>query len=278
MPGPIQSFLIRNLPVPIREWLVKARNIGRDIPGTATVNGETFQVVPRKFWIRFNRGEWEPELIRFFSKYVDPEKTVLDIGAWQGPSLFTAISCDAKKIIAVEAHPETCNLLKTNIHNNGIEDLVDVREICISDKTGEEVSFGPIDSHVEHSSVNGIGGNGFTVQTISFTDFLGQLNLTDINIVKIDVEGSERLCIAGLKVLAEVPDLAIYLAMHPPFWPEKRAVADNFMTLSNHFDLFDSKERPLSDNEFLEWMMSDEKTIYPNKTGRFFDIILKSKR
>jgi FkbM family methyltransferase len=278
LPGKVQSFFIRHLPVPIREWLVKVRNIGRKIPDKATVNGETFKVVPDKFWIRFNEGEWEPDLNRFFSNHVRPERTVLDIGAWQGPSVFMALSYNAKKIIAVEANPGTCTLLRANIQNNGIEDVVDLQECCISDKTGEDVSFGPIDNHVRHTSVNGIGGSGFTIRTVSFTDFLGKLDLSDINIVKIDVEGGERLLNAGLKTLSDVPDTVIYLAMHPPFWPDKRVVAEDFMTLCTFFDLFDSKENPLAPETLWGWMLSDEKTIYPGRSGRFFDVILKSKR
>jgi FkbM family methyltransferase len=257
--------------------MVKARNIGRKIPDTATVNGETFKVVPHKFWIRYNREEWEPDLNRFFKKHADSSKTVLDIGAWQGPSLFTALSWKAKKIIAVEANTETCILLETNITSNNLHDVVDLRQCCIADKTMGEVPFGPMDCHVEHSSVNGIGGRGYTVETISFTDFLGKLDLSDINIVKIDVEGGERLLTAGLKTLSDVPDTAIYLAMHPPFWPDKKSVAGDFMDVCKHFDMFDSKENPLTAERLWESMMSDEKTIYPNKTGRFFDIILKSK-
>ena len=243
----------------------------------ATVNGETFKVVPHKFWIRFNRGEWEPDLNRFFKKHVNSSKTVLDIGAWQGASLFTVLSQRPKSVIAVEANPESFSLLKTNLMFNNLDESVDIHQCCIADKTGGEVPFGPMDSHVEHSCINGIGGRGFRVQTISFTDFLGKLYLSDINIVKIDIEGGERFLIKGLMTLSNVPDTVIYLAVHPPFWPDKRSVVEDFMTVCKHFDLFDSKERPLSPDTLREWIMSGEKTIYPNKTGLFFDIILKSR-
>lgn len=258
--------------------MVSLRNVGRTIPDTASVNGKTFQVLPQTFWIQFNRGEWEPDLNRFFSNYVDSSKTVLDIGAWQGASLFTALSWRPKRVIAIEANPETFNLLKTNCELNHLKDVVDLHSCCIADKTGNEETFGPMDTHVEHSSINGIGGSGSTVKTISFSDFLEGLNLSEINIIKIDIEGGERFLTGGLNSLSGVPDTSVYLAMHPPFWPDKRTVAKDFMGVCKRFDLFDSKERVLPPETLWEWMMSDEKTIYPQKTGLFFDIILKSKQ
>ncbi len=273
----ITSFLIRNIPVKARNLIVKLRNVGRMIPETASVNGETYRVLPHKFWIRFNRGEWEPDLNAFFKRHTKSSKTVLDIGGWQGASMFTAYSCNPKKLIVVEANPDTFKLLKTNCCLNNLESHIDLYQCCLSDKSGMEASFGPMDNHAAHTAINGIGGDGYTVKTTSLAHFLKRLDLSEINIIKIDVEGGERFFIDGLRSISEEPGIAIFLALHPPFWPDKRTVAEDLLNLFQHFELFDSKERPLKLQNLRDLMLSTDKTIYPEKTGQFFDIILKTR-
>jgi FkbM family methyltransferase len=241
------------------------------------VNGSEFDVEPNKFWITFNRGEWEQDLRAFYRRHIDNDTGVLDIGAWFGPSIFTALSFNPKKIIAVEANPDTFKILQTNIQKNSLQDIVSLHSCCISDRTGDQVRFGSMDKHVPHSAINGIGGDGITLETLSFPEFLEGIDLAEFTVIKIDIEGGERYLTEGLKVLSKIPGLKIYLALHPPFWPDKEKAAEMMYESFQDFELFNSGGEPLALSELHRRMVSGAKTHYPNRTGEFFDVILDTK-
>lgn len=277
MPLHLKNFLIRNIPATIRQLIVKARNLGRKLPSNAVINEYIYSVSPHKFWIQFNSGKWEPDLRLFYQRHISPTKTVLDIGGWQGASMFVACSLNPKKVIVVEANPKTFRVLKDNVTHNNLGNDTELYKVCLSDQTGKKVSFGTMDSHLPHTAIHGVGGKGNVQSTVSFKEFLEKLNFSEINIIKIDIEGGERFFTEGLIYLSQIPGLFIFLALHPPFWPDKENVAIELLDVFKRFDLFDSKEQPLLYNELKTEMLSEEKTQYPSKTGRFFDIILKSK-
>lgn len=272
----IRNFIIRNFPVKVRQLMVKARNIGRKVPSRAIVNGKSYQVVPHVFWISFNKGKWEPDLRDFFGRTISSSKTVLDIGGWQGASLFLALSYSPQKVIVVEGNPETFDVLRTNCEKNNLGGRVELHYACLSDETGKHVQFGTMDKHIPHSAIHGIGGDGREVETVSCVDFLRTLDFSDINIVKIDIEGGERFFSEGLAYLSAIPGLSVYIALHPPFWPDKEKVTNTLIDVFRNFQVFNSREQPLSYNELESQMLSSEKTGYPGKNGRFFDIILKT--
>lgn len=97
----IKQFIVRNISPAIRDGIVWFRDLFRVFPDTARVNGKAFKVVPGKFWITFNKGLYELQIQHFFQRHVSPEKSVIDIGAYIGPSVFAASVYHPKKIIAV---------------------------------------------------------------------------------------------------------------------------------------------------------------------------------
>jgi len=241
------------------------------------INGYTYQVEKNKFWTQFNNGSWEPDLRLFYARHITSTKEIIDIGGWIGPSMLTAVSLKPLKINIVEANPKIFKVLKNNCKRNHIEKIVNLQNICLSDETGKKVKFGAMDSFLPHSAINGIGGNGFDLTTVSFIDFFTEIDLSMVNIIKIDIEGGERFLTDGLRYLSKNRDLHIFLALHPPFWPDKKKTADELLNVFQEFNIYDSKEQPLSYKKFESLLLSDKKTQYPSKTGQFFDIILKSK-
>lgn len=273
----VKKFIIRNLPASVRERIVEMRNLGREIPQTAIIHGCKYNVKRNKFWLKFNSGLWEPDLRNFFQQHVSDKKIVLDIGAWQGSSMFVACSLNPKKVISVEANLDSYNILEENVFRNGLDDMVEIHNICLSERDGDTVLFGSMDDHVPHSAIHGIDGSGHKMTTTSFLAFLKKYPIESVNIIKIDIEGGERFLIEGLQYISTFPGIHIYLALHPPFWPDKRQTAKSMIEVLKNFDLFSSKNEQVSFSELERLMLSNEKTHYPNKTGRFFDIILKTK-
>lgn len=270
-----KNFIIRNFPASLRQFIVKVRNFKRKIPSKAIINGSEYNVVPNKFWIQFNKGSWEPDLQTFFQRHIRKDKKVLDIGGWIGPSVLIACAFHPKKVEVVEANPDTFELLQSNIDKNELNQLVRTHPLCLSDSTGQTVRFGTMDKKVPHSAINGIGGDGYKVQTVSFIDFLKTLQLAEFNIVKIDIEGGERFLMDGFRYLSDYTTLQIFLALHPPFWPDKEKVAQDLLDAFADFDLFTAQEEPMTILELEKAIFSEQKTHYPDKRGQFFDIILK---
>ncbi|MCC5940161.1 MAG: FkbM family methyltransferase [Balneolaceae bacterium] len=273
----IKQLIVRKTPASVRNKIIQIKDLWRTFPDIATINHHRFKVVPHKFWITFNKGLWEPHIRQFYKKHVLPEKEVIDIGGWHGASLFVAYSYQPKKITVAEADPQNFEILKKNCDLNHFQDRVELHNICISDVTGEKVRFGPMDERLPHSAINGIGGNGSEIDTISLRDFLKERDLKNTNIIKIDIEGGERLLKDGLDYISGFPGIHIFLAMHPPFWPDKQKTADMFIDKLKKFEVYTDTEQPLSMDELNKRMLSEKKTHYAGKRGIFFDIILKTR-
>lgn len=272
----MKQLIVRNIPPAIRDGIVWLRDLFRVFPDAAKIDGTEFRVVPGKFWITFNKGLWEPQIRHFFKRNVSPERCVIDIGAFIGPSVFAACVYHPKKIIAVEADPDNFEVLKKNCLQNRLNDLVELHNICIADQTGVTVPFGPMDSRLPHTAIHGIGGSGKMVETVSFQDFLAAQDLADVNIIKIDIEGGERFLTGGLRYLSGFPGISVFLALHPPFWPEKEKTAEALLDTFQSFELFTDMEEPLHRESLREMMLNDEKTVYSGKRGVFFDVILRT--
>lgn len=201
---------------------------------------------------------------------------VIDIGGYIGPTLLYAQAHQPKKIVVVEADPENFRTLQKNLEMNNLPVPVELHNICISDKSGETVSFGPMDERLPHTATHGIGGKGSLVKTVAFREFLAGYDLANTNVIKIDIEGGERFLADGLGDLATHKGLMIYLALHPPFWPGRNQTAEKLLAAIQKFDLFDDSENPLSMQELKKRMLSNERTYYKERRGIFFDVILKS--
>lgn len=183
------------------------------------VNGRQFRVEPHWFWDEFV-ASWEPHTFEVFKHYVQHGSTVLDLGAWVGPTLLIAASLGAGRIVAVEANTTTCGeLMRTISYNVALASRVSLINRCVHPQDGW-VTFGNADGSTSSSSASSIRGSGMQVRTITLGSLLDQEILSDVAFIKIDIEGSEVNLAEEISGLAGRPGLAaIYLSLHPPFWP-----------------------------------------------------------
>jgi FkbM family methyltransferase len=91
-----------------------------DAPRIVSLRGRRFAVADDKptFWDRAEAGRWEPETLAALEDAVSPGCTVLDIGAWVGPTVLFAASLGAARVVAVEADPRALDLLRGNLAAN----------------------------------------------------------------------------------------------------------------------------------------------------------------
>ena len=70
-----------------------------------------------RFWDRVDAGTWEPTTFQVFDREIDAQTTVLDFGAWIGPTTLYA-AARARRVIAFEPDPIAANHLRSNIAIN----------------------------------------------------------------------------------------------------------------------------------------------------------------
>jgi FkbM family methyltransferase len=150
--------------------------------------------------IAFNRFEHDDlEFVRFFLK---PGGTFVDIGSNIG--LYSLIASDKVgkngKVYAFEPTPETYQRLRNNILVNKFDNIVSYKK-AVSNKTGIEQFSISLDGYDAWNSL-GKPSEGkiiekITIDTISLDDFFQMNNITNIDLIKIDVEGWEVNVLRG---------------------------------------------------------------------------------
>jgi len=224
----------------------------------------------------FNECKWEQETIKFYKKYVSPDKEVVDIGGWIGHTMMIAYSFNPQKVYVVEADPINYQILKKNTLNNYLEDKVELFNICISDKNDEIVTFGYVDENIQGTSIKGIGGKRIKVKTKTLEDFLKTRDMKNINIIKIDIEGGEQYIENGLDYISKFPGINILLSIHVPFWNNKKETTNMLIKQFKKFNIYTDREEEITEDKLMIEMLDDTPTRYNGKFGKMFTLILKT--
>ena len=191
-------------------------------------------------WRAAFTGEYDDEVIRFLTAYVNPGALVLDIGASLGfytVPLATAARSLGARVLAIEPVPANCSFLRRNIVRNGLDDVVDVINVALGS------SATTVDLHVEGSGAgNAAIADGVEQGEMRRHDDAGQLGTrTTINVsrlddleipgprcslMKMDVEGYELNVLAGAKdfVIANRP---VIFGEFSPEWLRSRGFAED---------------------------------------------------
>lgn len=143
------------------------------------------------FWDVFI-SSWEPFTLSWIKNYSDNSKAFLDIGAWIGPTSLWASSF-YKSVYSFEPDPVAYDHLVKNSELNA--DNINTFNAAIT-STGEDIE------------IYSRGGLGSSMTSMYTGDFLfgsvkgfslsEALKLDDFGLIKIDIEGGERLLIDKL--------------------------------------------------------------------------------
>jgi FkbM family methyltransferase len=180
-----------------------------------------------KFYCRINNREdlvfmtnHEDDIIEHFT----PKEgdIVVDIGAHMGR--YTIISSKRVgangKVVAIEAHPGNFEMLKSNIKLNQLTNVIPLNYAAYSKETKIKLYLPEVESG--YTIYNTIMSNRartedkFVEVSANTLDYLLQLNeITDVNWVKIDVEGAEFEVLKGASnVLSKSKDIALLIEVH----------------------------------------------------------------
>lgn len=132
--------------------------------------------------------------------------TFLDIGANLGyyTLIVAKIVGDGGKVFAFEPEPNNFALLKRNAEMNGLKNVVLVQK-AVSNKSGKTKLFLSEERNIfgGHSLYNNSWLNAkdfVTVDTITLDEFFKDYD-SDIEVIKMDIEGAEGLALQGMQNL-----------------------------------------------------------------------------
>ena len=127
-----------------------------------------------------------------------PGDVVIELGAEFGTETVTLSRMVglSGRVIAVEAHPWTCTLLRKTVGNNNLSN-VSVVNAAISNKNGPvTISDLPVEKTRSNSLVNGAGGR--VVEGITVDALTARFGVSQVDLVKMNIEGAERLALQGM--------------------------------------------------------------------------------
>lgn len=144
-------------------------------------------------------------------QYVPREGDVIvDIGAGIGDEalVFSKIVGPRGRIIAIEAHPRTFHCLEKTVTQSGLSN-VEPHLCAISDADGSVVIGDDFADHISNSIVAQNTG-GVAVPSFRLDTFLSKVNAGHIALLKMNIEGAERLALQGLvEHLPKIQNFAI---------------------------------------------------------------------
>jgi FkbM family methyltransferase len=175
-------------------------------------------------WIPFNifltgiYTQEKTELLYFLSS-LRKGMTVLDIGANIGYYSLLAAARIAKngKVHSFEPVRETYSRLQQNITLNEFKNM-EAHRYIIHDHIGEMDIFVADKSNTGSSSLSrsmeNFSNTVQKVQTITIDSYIKSKQISSVDIVKIDVEGSELFVLKGMKNLLKRDNMKIFLEIN----------------------------------------------------------------
>jgi FkbM family methyltransferase len=129
-----------------------------------------------------------------------PGDTVFDVGAGIGAEtlLFSRLVGPGGRVVSLEAHPRTFERLARLCEVNRLTNVTPV-QAAASDSDGDVV-ISDLDHYLQNTIVAGDGA-GITVRARRLDTLASELGVTTIDLLKMNIEGAERLAMSGLEDL-----------------------------------------------------------------------------
>jgi FkbM family methyltransferase len=181
-----------------------------EVPGAGTV---TFALpdgpadpVARELAARHEYPPFAPN--QLFLALLRPGMAVLDLGANIGTFSLPAAALGAR-VVAVDAHPQHARLLERSVELNDLADRLTVVHAAIAEERGEVeliCMFGWSSVAPSRQYVPPGAPRRISVRAMPTFDVLTETGLSRVDLIKMDLEGSERRALKGMAGLLEGAD------------------------------------------------------------------------
>lgn len=183
---------------------------------------------------------WEKETFQVFRRFANPEKTVIDVGAWIG---LTAIwlSKHFKNVICIEADILSVKTLQNNLKSSDCDNCSIIDKAIYSEKT--KIIFGnnKFNNSQLNSSMSQIKSSitsqqDYECETITLQEILQNVEGQDIGLIKVDIEGGEEHILRDLITNFKERNIPTYISFHYSWWNNKNI--DSFTDLLNSIPVY----------------------------------------
>lgn len=156
-----------------------------------TVDGETIASV----------GVYEIEVVSMVKRVVTPGMVFLDVGANVGQYtlIASALVGESGRVYAVEPLPQLAASLKKNIQRNGLTNVI-VSQLALSDSDEKRNFYASCPLSIGTGSFFKnmySDGSSMVVQCQKLQTYTTQMRIPHVDVMKLDVEGSELRIIHG---------------------------------------------------------------------------------
>lgn len=141
----------------------------------------------------------EPSLSPYFN--INKDEIFIDVGANIGNYTIDMSKKNPKnKIISIEAHPSTYNILKRNIKLNNLKNIVLINKAVYSEKKSLTLAVKNGWSMLSSlmTEIRSDFNNLITVETETLDNLISHIN-GKVGLMKVDIEGAELHCLYGSK-------------------------------------------------------------------------------
>ena len=172
-------------------------------------------------------GIWEPETTQAFLGLLEPGDCLIDVGAnfgYFGLIAGTVIDADrGGSIHLIEANPHLIPLLTKSLHVTGLLNRTTLTNCAISDRRQKvqlhliEHLFGSAFLPKPGETIEEVIDEVVTIEAVSLDEFASERNLERVDVVKLDIEGSEDSAYRGMAGVIEQnrDNLRVFLEFAP---------------------------------------------------------------
>ena len=185
-------------------------------------------------------GNYEPQTTALIENIVEPGMVVIDVGAHVG--YYTLLMArrigGSGRIFAFEPEPENYRLLERNIELNGYSNITPVRK-GVSDHSGYSTLFvAGLDNGRNSFFRTELPERGsLTVEITSLDEFLLLQQVDDVDLIKVDAEGSEMMIWNGMTKLIETSHkLKLIMEFNPVILRKAGLQPLDFLNMVGRFD------------------------------------------
>ena len=164
----------------------------------------------------FLRGVWEPEVTEFITARIGPGMTAIDVGADTGyyTLLFAKRVGKLGRVVAFEPIPSARGVLEDNLRLNNYTNVT-ISDVALFSINGTMTLDAPRDLSRIAPNKTHSHESAIEIQTRVFDECVAELQLSTIDLVKIDVEGAELNVLLGMRGSIEEYHPALLIEIHP---------------------------------------------------------------
>jgi FkbM family methyltransferase len=198
------------------------------------------------------KGQWEPHLFHIFDRFLRPDRSYVDAGAFIGTSVLYGAQL-ARHCYAVEPNPLAYRYLIENTDGNSeIRDKVTRFEGCIWDRCGRVQLGAPVKPYGSAASLlKPDSPVSWPVTAATLESLLGFFGATDVNFIKMDIEGAESAVIPQMAGYLTRERPTIFLSLHAFNFPDRLGSINRILHSLDHYRYIYLRDGSLADRDEL---------------------------